>query len=93
MDMHQLADLVERLVTSQNASNVQADQRQRELVQQFLVGRPDAAEIRAEKISKLGAALRKSTKLEDFKEEGIPIKEWLRRYRLELVESAARLTR
>ena len=84
MDMDQLAELVERLVTTQNNSNEQADQRQRELVQQFMIGRPDAAAIRAEKISKLGIALRKSTKLEDYKEDGIPIKEWLRRYSLEL---------
>ena len=84
MDMDQLVELVERLVTTQNNSNEQADQRQRELVQQFMIGRPDAAAIRAEKISKLGIALRKSTKLEDYKEDGIPIKEWLRRYSLEL---------
>ena len=49
MDINLLTDLVERLVTSQNNSNEQADQRQRELVQQFLAGRPDAEAVRAEK--------------------------------------------
>ena len=84
MDMDQLTELVERLVTSQNNSMEQADQRQRELVQQFLAARPDAAAIRADKIPKLGAALRKSTKVEDFKEGGMAIKEWLRRFNLEV---------
>ena len=51
MDINLLTDLVERLVTSQNNSNEQADQRQRELVQQFLAGRPDAEAVRAEKIA------------------------------------------
>ena len=62
----------------------QADQRQRELVQQFMAARPDAAAARAEKLGKLGAALRKSTKVEDFKEGGMAIKEWLRRFNMEV---------
>ena len=41
---------------------------------------PDAAVVRAEKITKLGTALRKSTKLKEFKEDAdCSVKEWIRR--------------
>ena len=84
MDMNQLTELVERLVTSQATSMEHADERQRDLMQQLLAARPDAAVARAEKLAKLGAALRKSTKVEDFKEGGMAIKEWLRRFNMEV---------
>ena len=50
-------------------------------MQQLLAGRPD---VRAEKVAKLGAALRKSQKVKDFKEGDMAIKEWLRRWELEV---------
>ena len=84
MDMERLTQLVERLVTTQNTSMEHADQRQRDLMQQLLAGRPNEAAVRADKISKLGAALRKSAKIKDFKENEMPIKEWLRRFNLEV---------
>ena len=83
-DMEQLTQLVERLVTSQSNSMEHADQRLRDLMQQLLAARPDAAVARAEKLAKLGVALRKSTKVENFKEGGMAIKEWLRRLNMEV---------
>ena len=83
-DMEQLRELVERLVTSTHNSMEAADQRNRDLVQQLIAGRPDVAAVRAEKVAKLGAALRKSLKLKDFKEGEMPIKEWLRRWNHEV---------
>ena len=89
-DLEQIRELVERLLNS-NANAVEAaDNRQRELVQQLLAGRPDAGAVRAEKVAKLGAALRKSGKIKDFKEGDIAIKEWLRRWEHE-VESLKKL--
>ena len=61
-----------------------ADLRQRELLQQVVAARPDAAAIRADKIAKLGASLRKSTKVKDFKEGDCAVKEWLRRWEHEV---------
>ena len=48
-----------------------AAERQRELIAQLVAARalPDAAAVRAEKISKLGAALHKSVKIKEFKED------------------------
>ena len=69
-DMEQIRELVVRLLTSNADAQAAADNRQRELLQQVLAGRPDAAAIRAEKITKLGAALRKSTKIKDFNKGG-----------------------
>ena len=83
-DMQQIAALVERLLTSTHTSMEHADQRQRDLMQQLIAGRPNAEAIRAEKISKLGAVLRKSLKLKDFKEGDMPVKEWLRRWNYEV---------
>ena len=62
-DVQQLAELVSRLLTSNAEGQVAADQRQRELIAQVLAARPDVAALRAEKIAKLGASLRKSTKI------------------------------
>ena len=67
-DVQQLAELVSRMLTSNAEGQVAADQRQRELIAQVLAERPDAAALRADKIAKLGAALRKSTKIKDFKD-------------------------
>ena len=89
-DMEQLRDLVTRLLTSNADAQAAADNRQRELIQQVLAGRPDAVAIRADKIAKLGAALRKSTKIKDFKEGDCAVKEWLRRWEHE-VESLKKL--
>ena len=89
-DMEQLNALVERLLTSTHNSMEAADQRNRDLVQQLIAGRPNAAAVRAEKVAKLGAALRKSLKLKDFKEGDMPIKEWLRRWNHE-VESQKKM--
>ena len=83
-DLEQLTQLVERLLNSTHTSMEHADQRQRDLMQQLIAGRPNAEAIRAEKISKLGAVLRKSLKLKDFKEGDMPIKEWLRRWNYEV---------
>ena len=47
--MEQLTRLVERLLNSTNASMEHADERQRDLMQQLVAGRPDAAAVRAEK--------------------------------------------
>ena len=89
-DMEQLTQLVERLLTSTNTSMEHADARNRDLLQQLIAGRPNAEAIRAEKVAKLGALLRKSLKLKDFKEGEIPIKEWLRRWNHE-VESTKKM--
>ena len=89
-DMEQIRELVDRLLTSNASAMEAADNRQRELLQQLLAGRPDAVAARAEKVAKLGAALRKSTKIKDFKEGDIAIKEWLRRWEHE-VESLKKL--
>ena len=78
--MEQVTELVERLLQQNQNSIDQAEARQRDLIQQVAAGRPDAANVRAEKIAKLGAALRKSTKIADFKEGDMPVKEWLRRW-------------
>ena len=56
----------------------------------MLAGRPDAAAVRADKVAKLGAALRKSTKIKDSKEGESSIKEWLRRWEHE-VESLKKM--
>ena len=89
-DIQELANLVSRLLTSNAEGQVAADQRQRELIAQVLAARPDAAALRADKIAKLGAALRKSTKIKDFKEGDCSIKEWLRRWEHE-VESLKKI--
>ena len=89
MNMEQVAELVERLLQQSQNSIDQAEARTRDLIQQVAAGRPDAAAIRAEKISKLGAALRKSTKINDFKEGDMPIKEWLRRLNFEVASLRA----
>ena len=88
--MEQIRELVDRLLTSNASAMEAADNRQRELLQQLLAGRPDAVAARAEKVAKLGAALRKSTKIKDFKEGDIAIKEWLHRWEHE-VESLKKL--
>ena len=67
MDMEQVTQLVERLLQQNQTSIDQAEVRQRDLMQQMVAGRPDAAAVRAEKVAKLGAALRKSAKISDFK--------------------------
>merc|ERR1712237_201027 len=83
-DMEQIRELVERLLTSNANALEAADNRQRDLMQQLIAGRPDAGAVKAEKVAKLGAALRKSAKISDFKEDEMPIKEWLRRWNLEV---------
>ena len=67
-DLERVTALVERLIATNHASMEAADARQRDLVQQLAAGRPNAEAVRAEKIAKLGAVLRKSSKLKDFKE-------------------------
>ena len=57
-DMEQLRQLVANLMNSNAEAQVAADQRLRDLLQQLIAARPDAAAIRAGKIAKLGAALR-----------------------------------
>ena len=89
-DLEQITQLVERLLTSTHNSMEAADARQRDLLQQLVAGRPNAEALRAEKVAKLGAALRKSTKIKDFKEGEMPVKEWLRRWNHE-VESLRKL--
>ena len=84
-DVEQLAGLLGRILQSNEDDKEAAAQRQREFIAQLVVARPDAAAVRAEKISKLGAALRKSTKIKEFKEDGeCSIKEWLRRWEHEV---------
>ena len=79
--MEQVTELIRQLLVSNAADKVAAQERQNELVAQFLAARAqDPAAVRAEKISKLGAALRKSTKLKEYKEDSeCSIKEWIRR--------------
>ena len=70
-DMEQLTELLGWLLRSNEKDKAAADVRQRELIAQLVAARvPDVAAARAEKISKLGAALRKSTKIKEFKEGG-----------------------
>ena len=83
-DIAEITALVERLLTSSHNAMEAADQRQRDLMQQLIAGRPDAAAVRSDKVAKLGAALRKSQKIKDFKEGDIPVKEWLRRWEHEV---------
>ena len=89
-DLEQITELVTRLLTSNAEGQAAADNRQRELIAQVLAGRPDVAAVRADKVAKLGAALRKSTKIKDFKEGESSIKEWLRRWEHE-VESLKKM--
>ena len=89
-DVEQLTELFSRLLRSNEEGREAADQRQRELIAQLLAARPDVAALRAEKVAKLGAALRKSTKIKDFKEGECSIKEWLRRWEHE-VESLKKM--
>ena len=79
-DLEEITALVERLLTSNANAMEAADQRQRDLMQQLIAGRPNAEAVRSDKVAKLGAALRKSQKIKDFKEGDIPVKEWLRRW-------------
>ena len=69
-DVEALTELLSRLLRSNEEGKEVADQRQRQLIAQLVEARPDAAAVRAEKIAKLGAALRKSTKIKEFKEGG-----------------------
>ena len=46
-DMEQIRELVTRLLTSNANAQAAEDDRQRELIQQVLAGRPDAAAARA----------------------------------------------
>ena len=89
-DVEALSQLLSRLLRSNEEGKEAADQRQRDLIAQLVAARPDAAAIRAEKIVKLGAALRKSTKIKEFKEGECSIKEWLRRWEHE-VESLKKM--
>ena len=68
-DMEQLRQLVADLMKCNIEAQVAADQRQRDLLQQLVAARPDVAAIRAEEIARLGAVLRESVKIKDFKEE------------------------
>ena len=90
-DVEALTELLSRLLRSNEDGKEAADQRQQELIAQLVAARPDAAALRAEKVAKLGAALRKSTKIKEFKEGGeCSIKEWLRRWEHE-VESLKKM--
>ena len=89
-DVEALTELLSRLLRSNEEGKEAADQRQRDLIVQLVAARPDAAAIRAEKVAKLGAALRKSTKIKEFKEDECSIKEWLRRWEHE-VESLKKM--
>ena len=57
-DVEQLTALLTRLLKSNEDGKEAADQRQQELIAQLVAARPDAAAVRAEKVSKLEAALR-----------------------------------
>ena len=62
--------MLTQLLASNAEDKVAARERQNELLDRLLAARaPDAAVVRAEKINKLGTALRKSTKLKEFKED------------------------
>ena len=89
-DVQALSELLTRLLQSNEEGKEAADQRQRELIAQLVAARPDVAALRADKVAKLGAALRKSTKIKDFKEDDCAIKEWLRRWEHE-VESLKKM--
>ena len=90
-DVQALSELLSSLLRSNEEGKVAADQRQRDLIEQLVAARPDAAAVRAEKIAKLGAALHKSPKIKEFKEGGeCSIKEWLRRWEHE-VESLKKM--
>ena len=90
-DVEALTELLSRLLRSNEDGKEAADQRQQELIAQLVAARPDVAALRAEKVAKLGAALRKSTKIKEFKEGGeCSIKEWLRRWEHE-VESLKKM--
>ena len=84
-DMAEIAALVERLVQSNAAATAAADERQRDLMHQLVAARPGVEALRAEKVAKLGAVLRKSLKLKDYKEDEMPVKEWLKRWDHEVV--------
>ena len=73
-DLAQITELVERLLAANHASSEAADARQRDLMQQLVAARPNAEAVRAEKVAKLGAVLRKSLKLKDYKEGDMPVK-------------------
>ena len=79
--MEQVTELIRQLLVSNAADKAAAQERQNELMAQFLAARAqDPASVRAEKISKLGAALRKSTKLKEYKEDSeCSVKKWVRR--------------
>ena len=86
-DLEQLSGLLGQLLRSNAEDKVAAAERQRELIAQLVAARalPDAVAVRAEKISKLRAALRKSVKIKEFKEDcECSIKEWLRRWEHEV---------
>ena len=89
---HGTTELLGRLLRSNEEDKAAAAERQQELIAQLVAARaPDAVAARAEKISKLGAALRKSVKIKEFKEGGeCSIKEWLRRWEHE-VESLKKM--
>ena len=91
-DLEQLSGLLGQLLRSNAEDKVAAAERQQELIAHLIAARaPDAAAARAEKISKLGAALRKSVKIKEFKEDcECSIKEWLRRWEHE-VESLKKM--
>ena len=59
-DLAQITALVERLLAANHASTEAADVRQRDLMQQLIAVRPNAEAVRAEKVAKSGAVLRKS---------------------------------
>ena len=80
-NLEQLSELIGRLLASNAEDKAAAQGRQDDLLAQLVVARaPNPAVVRAEKITKLGAALRKSTKLKEFKEDvDCSVKEWIRR--------------
>ena len=79
--MEQLTELIGQLLVSNAEDKAAAAARQNELLAQLMAARaPDPAVVRADKLSKLGAALRKSTKLREYKEDiDCSVKEWIRR--------------
>ena len=85
-DVEQLTELITRLLASNAEDKVAANDRQEALLAQVAAARaPNAALVRAEKLSKLGTALRKSTKVKEYKEdEDCSIKEWIRRFEHEV---------
>ena len=85
--MGQLSVLIGQLLASNAEDKAAARERQNELLAQLMAVRaPDPAVVRAEKIMKLGIALRKSTKLKEYKEDGdCSVKEWIRRLEHEVI--------